>query len=111
MAETRKVRVPDGKGGWVEMEGEIHKGGKLDQEKQAAALQQQFYNESGGLTERLHKFAQLHCSENGLEKEHMVFAAALFTINLRQQYPGGPEAFDKVAEAAWEYYEKNKPAR
>jgi hypothetical protein len=111
MAETKKVTIPDGNGGWKEIEGEVHAGSAIDQKKQQEALAAQFYSDAGGLTERLHKFSQLHCTENGLTKEHLVFAAALFTINLRESYPEGKEAFDTLSESAWDYYEKNKPKR
>lgn len=104
-----KTSIPDGKGGWVEVEGDAHKGSMADQEKQAAAREAQFHTDAGGLTERLTRFAQVYATENGLQKEHVVFATALTTINMRESYPDGKERFDEIAARAWDYYEKNAP--
>jgi hypothetical protein len=101
-----KVRVPDGKGGWSEVEGEVvAKDQKADAEKQQAALQEEFIKEAGGLTEFLVKCLNARCRELGLSKEHMVFGMALACINLREEYPEGKEAFDTIAQSAADYYD------
>lgn len=59
------------------------------------------------LCERLIQYSQAYCKEQGLAPEELVFAAALMTVNLRESFPSGKEAFDNVAAAAAEYYDKN----
>ena len=111
MTQTRKIKVPDGRGGWKEIEGELLPGATANTAKQDQARQQQFITDSAGLTERLLKFDRLYIVEQGLSKEHRAFAAALYCINLRETYPGAdgktpdPESFDAVAKMAAEYYD------
>lgn len=112
-APTRTTRIPDGKGGWTELEGELLPGAKADATKQQAALQKQFIDEAVEITERLAKFDRVLLTERGLTKEHRAFAAALYCINLRESYPGAdgkpnPEAFDAIAKMAADYYDANK---
>lgn len=111
MTTTRKIKIPDGRGGWTEVEGELLPGAKADTDKQEKARQQQFITDSAGLTERLLKFDRMYIVEQGLTKEHRAFAAALYCINLRETYPGAdgkspdPEAFDAIAKMAADYYD------
>lgn len=111
MTTTRTVKIPDGKGGWKEIEGELLPGARADVEKQEKARQQQFIAEAAGLTERLLKFDRMYVAEQGLTKEHRAFAAALYCINLRETYPDAagkkpdPEAFDVIAKMAADYYD------
>lgn len=110
---TRKTRIPDGKGGWTELEGQLLPGATADSKKQEEALQKQFIAESVEITERLAKFDRVLLTERGLTKEHRAFAAALYCVNLRETYPGAdgkpdPEAFDAIAKMAAEYYDANK---
>jgi len=108
--EKTKVSLPNGKGGWTEVEGEVlAKDQKVNEKKQKEALNRQFIEDAGGLTERFAKFANVYCKENGLEKEHLAFSAALFCVNLREDYPGGKDQFDALAVAAAEYYDANAP--
>ena len=62
---------------------------------------------AGTLTERLMKFSNLYCKEQALDPEELVFAVALYAINLRESFPAGKAAFDAVAAKAAEYYDKN----
>jgi hypothetical protein len=116
MTATRKTRIPDGKGGWSEIEGELLPGSVADTQKQEAARQQQFIDEAAELTKLLVKFDQPIITERGLTKEHRVFAAALYCINLRESYPGAdgkpdPAAFDVISKMAWDYYDANDPKK
>lgn len=109
---TRMTRIPDGKGGWTEIEGELLPGSTADSKKQEAAMKLQFINEAAEITERLVQFDRVLLKERGLTKEHRAFAAALYCINLRESYPGengkpDPDAFDAVAKMAAEYYDAN----
>ena len=112
MTATRTTRIPDGRGGWAEIEGELLPGAVANTQKQEAARQQQFIFEAAAITDLLVKFDQPIITERGLTKEHRVFAAALYCINLRETYPGAdgkpdPAAFDAISKQAWDYYDAN----
>lgn len=113
MTSTRKTKIPDGQGGWKEIEGELLPGSKADVKKQQEALQQKFIEEAATLTEKLLQFDRLYIIEKGLSKEHRAFAAALYCVNLRETYPGADEKtpssedFDAIAKSAAEYYDAN----
>jgi hypothetical protein len=108
---TRKVKIPDGKGGWTELEGEILPGSTADKKKQEAALEQQFILEAAKITDRMLKFDRQLIIEDGLTKEHRAFAGALYYVNLRETYPGSdgktpdPAAFDAITKKAVDYYD------
>ena len=114
---TRTTRVPDGRGGWTEIEGELLPGSTADTAKQDAARQKQFIDEAAAITEQLVLFDRPILRERGLGKEHRAFAAALYCINLRETYPGAdektpdPEAFDAIAKMAADYYDANDPKK
>jgi len=116
MTQTRKTKVPDGKGGWAELEGELRPGSAADIKKQEAVLEKQFIEDAAAITERLVQFDRALLVERGLTKEHRAFAAALYCINLRESYPGAtgkpdPEAFDALAKMAADYYDANAPKK
>jgi len=116
MTTTRKVKIPDGKGGWVELEGEVLPGASVDVQKQAEALRKQFIVDAAALTVQLVKWDKQYLTDMGLGKEHRAFAAALYCLNLRETYPGvdgkpDPEAFDVFAQMAADYYDANAPKR
>ena len=108
---TRKTKIPDGYGGWKEIEGEVLPGSAADSKKQQEALRLKFIDEAATLTERLLQFDRMYIVEKGLSKEHRAFAAALFCVNLRETYPGSdgktpsPEDFDAIAKTAADYYD------
>lgn len=115
MTATRKTKIPDGKGGWTEIEGEVLPGATANSQKQEEALKLQFINDAASITERLVQFDRILVIEKGLTKEHRAFAAALYCINLRESYPGAdgktpdPVAFDTIAKMAADYYDANAP--
>ena len=104
---TKQIDIPDGKGGWIKAQGEVHSGAAADKARQDAALKAAFIDEAGTLTERIMKFDVIYIKDLGLSKEHRAFAAALYCVNLRETYPDGPEAFDAVAAEAAAYYDAN----
>lgn len=108
----RMTKIPDGRGGWTEIEGELLPGSTADAKKQEAALKLQFINEAAEITEKIVQFDRVLLKEKGLTKQHRAFAAALYCINLRESYPGengkpDPEGFDTIAKMAAEYYDAN----
>lgn len=116
-ATTRKIKIPDGSGGWKEIEGELLPGATADAQKQAEGMRQQFISEAAPVTEKLLQFDRVLILDRGLSKEHRAFAAALYCVNLRETYPGedgktpDPTAFDAIAQMAAEYYDENVPKR
>lgn len=62
---------------------------------------------AGLLTERLIQYGIAHCKEQGLSPDELVFAAALYTINLRETFPHGKAVFDAIAKKAAEYWDSN----
>lgn len=107
MAETKLVKVPDGKGGWIQQEVDVHEGKGVDKTKQSAAQAQAFIDEAGALVEKLTQYHVMYAKDHGLTKEHVAWAAALYCVNLRESYPDGPEAFDTLSAAASKYYDEN----
>jgi hypothetical protein len=113
------VRIPDGKGGWKEIEGEVISGANpnADTARQREAMEKQFISEAAGVTEMLAKFDRPLLKERGLTKQHRAFAAALYCVNLRETYPGedgvtpDPEAFDALAKMAADYYDAHAPKK
>jgi len=117
VSSVRKTKIPDGKGGWTELEGELLPGATADAKKQEEALRQQFIADAASITERLMKFDRQVVIDLGLGKEHRAFAAALYCVNLRETYPGAdgktpdPTAFDNIAKMAADYYDENVPKK
>ena len=108
---TVTTKIPDGKGGWLEVAGEVHKGTKADPKKQAEIYQKEFIEDAATVTEMFAKFAPGIVKERGLSKEHLVFSIALYCVNLREEYPDGTDAFDTVAQAAADYRDQNAPRK
>ena len=117
MTTTRKTKVPDGKGGWVEIEGELLPGAVADTNRQEEARRKQFIADAAAITDKVIQFDRLLVKERGLSKEHRAFAAALYCVNLRETYPGAdgetpdPEGFDALAKMAADYYDSQVPRK
>jgi hypothetical protein len=99
------VSVPDGNGGWSQMEGEKVDGRKADEVKQQKALEEQFYLDCEGMIGWFWKQGRLYQQENGLKEEHVAFALALLCINVRETYPKGKAEFDKISASAADYFD------
>jgi hypothetical protein len=105
------MKLPDGNGGWVEVEATAtHDGQTADAERQAAAQRRAFIEDAGAMTEAVNKFMHAYAKDHELSKEHVAFSMALLLCNIRNEYPDGPEAFDKIAEGAQDYYDENTRA-
>ena len=105
MAKVR-TKVPDGKGGWAEVEGEAVAGGAVDLEKQRKALREEFYAGAGGLTEQFWKYGRLHAQESNLSDDQIAFAIALLCVNVRETFPAGTAKFDALSAEAETYFER-----
>ena len=105
MSEKVMVSVPDGKGGWTQVEGEKVGGRVADEKKQQKALEDQFYVDCEGLIGWLWKQGRLYQQENGLKDEHVAFAVALLCVNVRETFPKGKAEFDKISASAADYFD------
>ena len=99
------TKIPDGKGGWIEVEGDALEGKKADLEKQQRALEEQFYKDASAMTEYFWKIGRLYQTENGLDPAHVAFAVSLLCINVRETYPKGKEEFDRISGTAADYFD------
>lgn len=80
----------------------------VEQEKRfAEQADKESVERAGLLSERLIQYAVAYCKEENLSPEELVFAAALFTVNLRETFPPGKVVFDSVAARAAQYYDDN----
>lgn len=102
-----KIRVPDGHGGWMEVDGEITQGSMANTHKQAEALQSQLDNEAHEHMVKVLQFEQTRSQEMNLAAEQRAFAMLLLVISMRERFPKGTDVFDKINEAAYNYYLKN----
>lgn len=105
------VKMPDGKGGFIEVDATEIPGGKVNPEKHAKAMEQSWYDEACTLTDAILKFAQLRARELNLTKDQFAFAGQLALINMRETFPGknpkdvDSEGFDRLGELAWDYWD------
>lgn len=100
-----KTTIPDGKGGWIEVEGEVHQGVQRTQEQ---ALSKQFESDAHEHMLKVLQFEQTLAQESNRDPQTRAFAMLLLVISMREgKFPGGPEAFDQVNELAYQYYLKN----
>lgn len=103
-----KTKFPDGNGGWTEIEGDKIAGSKANANKQAQILQDEFIQGSATFMDKIWKVCRLVATEMGLDEKQMVFAIALLSINMRENFPqGGPVAFDQIALDASTYWDAN----
>lgn len=102
------MQMPDGKGGFKEMEGDLLPGGAADKEKQDAAAIAAAATEAHDHMVRILKFEQMCAKESNLTPQQRAFSALLTVIAMREMnFPGGPEAFDEINKAAYAYYTEN----
>jgi hypothetical protein len=64
--------------------------------------------EAARATEDTLTWLQQLWADRSFTHEQAVFSVALATINLRETFPGGKDAFDAVAHEARLYYDQNK---
>jgi hypothetical protein len=107
MPTMKKVQMPDGNGGFFEIEGEAHEGSMANAERLAEATAQVSENEAHDHMLKVLQFEQARARDLGLTPEQRAFAMTLLCISMRETFKSGPEAFDKINEAAYDYYLKN----
>jgi len=111
--EKTKTQMPDGKGGWVEVDALKFEGQKQDPEKaqqaMADAQKKDFFIRVGRCTEALNKYLKMYARDHGLEIEEVIAAVYLENCNNRYYFPedkGGKEGFDAVTQEVWNYFKE-----
>lgn len=109
---TETIKIPDGTGGWTEVEAARVEGQKANMDKAQAALSKEqdksFFVRVGKCTTDLNKFLQIYARDWDLTKEEVVAAVYLENINNRHFFPGGPTKFDELCKAVWDWFQDNK---
>ncbi len=97
------VKMPDGKGGYVEVEADKLDGSKADSGKQEAAFNAESLKAHeervGGAAEAFNKFHKAYATDYALTEEELVKGIYLELLNLKEFYPeelGGQERFDEL---------------
>jgi hypothetical protein len=113
MNEKRKVRIPDGKGGWTYAETtEEAKKVEYPKEKAQENLQKEqekdFFSRVGACTDALNNFLKFYVNDNGLSAEEIMAAIYLENLNNREFYPGGTEKYDNVCKDVYNWFQANK---
>ena len=113
MNEKRKIRVPDGKGGWKleDAVGETTKV-KLSDEKAQDRLQhaqeEDFFARVGACTEALNTFLKIYTNDHNLSHEEVMAAIYLENLNNREYYPEGAEKYDNICKDVHAWFQSNK---
>ena len=112
MTETDKVKIPDGKGGWREVDAVKYPGSKQDLGKAEKALAERkakdYFERIGHMSEALNRFINNWGRESGYEPEEIAGAVFLESCNIRTHYPdGGPDAYDDICRVVAEWYKQH----
>jgi hypothetical protein len=113
---TEKVQMPDGKGGFEEVEADKFSDGaaanvnkqqdKLNEEKQKAHEER-----VGSAAEAFNRYHKAYATDYGISEEELVKAVYLELLNLKEFYPadlGGEKRFDEMTEEVFAWFEQNK---
>ena len=111
-----KVMMPDGSGGYKQVDAEkFSDGSSAQQKKQEALLQEEAAKASwdriGKAAESFNKMHKAYGTDFNLEAEEVVKAMYLEILNWREFYPramGGPERFDALCKEVFGWFEENK---
>jgi hypothetical protein len=105
---TEKIKMPDGKMGWVEVDAEKVPGSKQNPDKAAHAMakaqEADFFRRVGEGTEALNDFIKLYGRDHA---EELVAAVYLENCNNRHFFPGGAPKFDKICQDVWAWFQEN----
>lgn len=108
------VDVPTGVGA-VPVEMTRHDGQSVNMERSNAILaearEKNSWDRIGKAAEAFNKMHQAYATDFGLTEEELSAAVYLENLNMRDFFPpnlGGPEAYDKLCKATWEWFEEQK---
>jgi hypothetical protein len=108
---TKMIKVPDGKGGWKEVEAEEVPGSKQNPEKAAHAMakaqEEDFFKRVGACTQSINEFVRLYAQDHGLTPEEIAASVYLENCNNRHFFPEGFAKFDKICQDVWVWFQEN----
>ena len=111
MAEL--IQVPDGKGGFTEMEAERFEGGTADRDKQNKILAEEskkaHEERVGSAAEAFNGYHKLYASDHALSHEELVKAVYLELLNLKEFYPphlGGTARVDELCTETYSWFKE-----
>jgi hypothetical protein len=102
-----KVQFPDGKGGFIEIEGDVHQGSMANAQKQADTASKVAENEVHDHMLKVLQFEQTRARDFNLTPQQRAFAMTLLVISMRENFPAGTDEFDKINHEAYNFYLKN----
>jgi len=113
MNTPRKVKLPDGKGGWKETETTadtvtVKTDTKKSQDKLQAAQEKDFFARVGACTAALNRFLEIYRNDHELNDAEAVAAVYLENINNRTFFPAGTAQYDKICKDVWDWFQVNK---
>ena len=112
MAEEM-VKMPDGKGGYVEVAAERLNGSTADAGKQQVAFDEEALKAHeeriGKAAEVFNGFHKAYATDNALTEEELVKGVYLELLNLKEFYPtelGGEERFDELCKQTHQWFQE-----
>jgi len=107
----RTINIPDGKGGWTQVEAEETPGSKQNVNKAAHAMakaqEEDRFKRVGACTQAINNFIRLYAQDHGLTVEEIASAVYLENCNNRHFYPEGSMKFDTVCKDVWAWFQEN----
>ena len=113
MNTPRKVRMPDGKGGWKETETTmepvtVKTDAKKTQGKLQSAQEEDFFARVGACTAALNRFLEIYRNDHELSDPEIVAAVYLENINNRTYFPEGVKQYDKICSDVWDWFQAHR---
>ena len=112
---TEKVQMPDGNGGYKEVDAERLDGQKADTDKQQQALEEKsteaMWNRVAAATDNFNRYHKAYATDHNLTEEELGMAIYLEVLNWKEFYPrelGGPERYDELCKAVWDWFQAHK---
>lgn len=110
-----KVQIPDGGGGYSEVEADRVDGQQADANRQNEQLQKEaqkaHWTRVGKGAEAFNKFHKAYATDFSLTEEELIKVMYLEILNWKEFYPedlGGSQRFDELCKEAWAWFEENK---
>ena len=111
--EKGKTKIPDGNGGWQEVEYIKTPVKPANEEKRKAAFdkaaEDDFYIRVGRCTESLSKFLRGYARDYQLTRSEIAAAVYLENCNNKYFFPkedGGKEQFETICKKVWDWFKK-----
>ena len=118
MTDTPKletISVPDGEGGFKDIQAERLDGKSADRAKQEATIQKEseeaHESRVGAAAEAFNKMHKAYATDFNLTEEEVVKSMYLELLNWKEFYPkelGGTLRFDELCKEAWTWFESIK---